>query len=56
MSKEKPKSWDNIPFETWEYEKQTEMKHRVFSYYLPLWMQILSSNNKNFNYHNFVLK
>lgn len=50
MSKEKPKSWDNIPFETWEYEKQTEMKHRVFSYYLPLWMQILSSNNKNFNY------
>lgn len=50
MQNKKIFKWDNVPFETWEYEKQTEMKHKVFSYYLPLWLQILSSNNKNLNY------
>lgn len=42
--------WNNVPFKTWGYEKQTEMKHRVFSYYLPLWLRILGSANKNLNY------
>ena len=50
MQNKKTLQWHNIPFKTWEYQKQTEMKHRVFSYYLPLWLQILSSTNKNLNY------
>lgn len=47
---EKPKSWPNVPFKTWQYQGQTEMKHRVFSYYLPIWLHILGSYSNNLNY------
>jgi len=50
MKNEKPKSWGNVPYKTWKYQKQTEMKHRVFGYYLPLWLRILGKSHKNLNY------
>ncbi|MBU4421491.1 hypothetical protein KKB41_00825, partial [Patescibacteria group bacterium] len=50
MSKPKPKKWDDVPFETWKYEKQTEMKHKIFSYYLPLWLRIVGRYEKRLNY------
>ena len=50
MQNKKIFQWNNVPFKTWEYQKQTEMKHRVFSYYLPIWFQILGKRNKNLNY------
>ena len=49
-TKQESKSWDNVPFKTWKYEKQTEMKHKVFSYYMPIWLQVLNKWNKNLNY------
>lgn len=50
MKNEKPKSWGNVPYKTWKYQKQTEMKHRVFRYYLPQWLSILGKFHKNLNY------
>ncbi|MDP3057528.1 MAG: three-Cys-motif partner protein TcmP [bacterium] len=50
MSKQESKSWNNVPFKTWEYEEQTKMKHRVLSYYFPQWLQILGKWNKGLNY------
>ena len=50
MKQEKLKSWRNIPYKTWKYQKQTEMKHKVFSYYLPQWLSILGKLHKNLNY------
>ncbi|MFA5086894.1 MAG: three-Cys-motif partner protein TcmP [Candidatus Paceibacterota bacterium] len=43
MKKIKEKIWSNVPYKTWEYEKQTKMKHNVFNYYFPIWLKILSS-------------
>jgi len=50
MKNKQTVSWNNVPFETWKYKKQTQMKHKVFCYYLPVWLQILGSVNKNLNY------
>lgn len=50
MSNQKAKSWDNVPFKTWEYEEQTKMKHKVLNYYFPQWLQILGKWNKGLNY------
>lgn len=50
MKKELPKNWANVPYKTWKYEKQTEMKHKVFGYYLPLWLSILGRYHKNLNF------
>lgn len=50
MTKRKSISWNNVFFRTRGYEKQTEMKHKVFSYYLPIWFQILGRWNENLNY------
>lgn len=50
MNNDGSKSWGNVPYKTWEYEKQTEMKHRVFGYYLPLWLSILGKFHKNLNF------
>ena len=50
MKKEKTKSWSNVPFLTWEYEPQTEMKHKVLRYYLPMWAKILGKHNTELNY------
>lgn len=44
------KEWNNIPFKTWGYEGQTEMKHKAFSYYLPLWLRILGTFHGNLNF------
>ncbi|MFW6174024.1 MAG: three-Cys-motif partner protein TcmP [Elusimicrobiota bacterium] len=30
-----------LPFKTWSYQKQTEMKHKVFSEYFDKWVKIL---------------
>lgn len=49
-TKQESKSWDNVPFKTWEYEEQTKMKHKVLSYYFPQWLQILGRWNKGLNY------
>jgi len=50
MPKKETRSWNNVPFKTWKYEGQTKMKHKVFSYYLPIWCRILGVYNKNLNY------
>jgi len=50
MGSPKLQSWNNVPFKTWEYQDQTEMKHKVFSYYLPLWLQILGTFSNKLNY------
>lgn len=46
----KAKTWNNVPFKTWSYQKQTHMKHKVFGYYLPMWLNILGKWNGNLNY------
>jgi len=50
MGKKKPKEWSNVSYKTWGYEGQTEMKHKVLSYYLPLWIQILGKYNMRLNF------
>jgi three-Cys-motif partner protein len=50
MNKKEEKEWDNVPYKTWEYAKQTEIKHKIFSDYLPLWLQILGKYNEKLNY------
>jgi three-Cys-motif partner protein len=35
-----------LPFETWDYEEQTKMKHLVFSDYFDKWVKIVGSYNK----------
>lgn len=43
-------SWRNIPFKTWKYEKQTEMKHQFLKDYIPTCISILAKYNKRLNY------
>ncbi len=50
MAVKQSKIWSNVPFRTWEYKEQTEIKHSVLKYYFPQWLQILSSWNLNLNY------
>jgi three-Cys-motif partner protein len=51
MSKDiEHRTWNNVPFNTWEYELQTEMKHRVLKYYLPIWAKILSKGFRQLTY------
>lgn len=50
MKKRKTKEWQNVPFKTWLYEPQTEMKHMVLKHYLPIWAKILGSYNNGLNY------
>jgi three-Cys-motif partner protein len=45
MPKKEFKTWDNLPFKTWPYEEQTEMKHKVFGDYFDKWAQILGKNH-----------
>jgi len=48
--KMKERTWSNVPFKTWEYEKQTEMKHKVLFNYLEEWTQIRSSRSDGLNF------
>ncbi|PKN40962.1 MAG: hypothetical protein CVU60_13120 [Deltaproteobacteria bacterium HGW-Deltaproteobacteria-18] len=50
MKKNLSKAWSNVRFCTWEYEKQTEMKHKVIKYYLPIWAKILNKKNMPLSY------
>jgi len=50
MRNEEHKKWQNVPFHTWEYEPQTEMKHKVLKYYLPIWAKILGKWNNGLKY------
>ena len=36
---------DRLPFETWDYKKQTRMKHLVFADYFDKWVKILGKYN-----------
>lgn len=44
------KTWPNVDFFTWPYEEQTEMKHKVLSFYLEPWAKIRSSQYKGLNF------
>jgi three-Cys-motif partner protein len=35
-----------LPFETWDYEEQTRVKHYVFADYIDKWIKILGKYNK----------
>jgi three-Cys-motif partner protein len=37
---------EQLPFNTWPYEEQTELKHKVFSDYFDKWVKILGSHYK----------
>ncbi len=50
MNKNQPQKWANVPYETWPYEAQTEMKHKVLKYYLPIWAKILGTFSDGLNY------
>ncbi len=52
MSKKQARDWPNVSYQTWLYEPQTEMKHKVLKYYLPIWAKILSKYNNCLNYIN----
>ena len=34
-----------LPFETWEYEEQTKLKHKVFRDYFDKWVKIIASSH-----------
>jgi three-Cys-motif partner protein len=51
--KDKTKEWNNVPFKTWEYEEQTEMKHKILNWYFNSWWIILWKYNKKLNFFDW---
>ena len=48
MSEEK--KWTNVPYKTWKYGKQTEMKHKVLGDYFCVWSTMLSLRSGGVNF------